>query len=264
MYCGYVKELGSDYNMILTIDIGNSNTVLVGYDHDKNRVLVHRILTFKKHTKTLLSEVFTGIHHEIEDVIISCVVPRIQDEIVEAVESTFNLTPILINGKTIDKMEINIKRPHELGADLISTSVGAAAKYDAPVIVADIGSATKLTLTNIDNVYEGGIILPGLGSSLQSMVDMIPHLPTVDLSLPDSVVGKDTISAIQSGMLYGVVSQIEGLANRMELELGKPCKRVLTGGYTVIFKHLLSEFRYEPYLVNDGLVEIYLKDMYKK
>jgi len=250
--------------MILTVDIGNSNTVMVGYNRNKEIVYTHRILTFKKHTKKLLSQVLKELTINVENVIVSCVVPRIEQDIIETIETVLNVKPIMIKGATIDKMKINIDNHLELGADLICTSVGAASKYNTPVIVADIGSATKLTLTNIDNVYEGGIILPGLGSSLQSMVDMIPHLPSVDLKLPDSSIGKNTISAIQSGVLYGVVAQIEGLANRFEKELNKKCERVLTGGYTVLFKHMLPDFHYEEYLVNDGLIEIYLKDMYKK
>ena len=218
---------------------------MVGYDRNKQIVYTHRVLTFKKHTKKLLSQVLQELIIDVEDVIVSCVVPRIEQDIIETIESVLNIKPIMIKGATIDKMKINIDNHLELGADLICTSIGAASKYNTPVIVADIGSATKLTLTNVDNVYEGGIILPGLGSSLQS-------------------IGKNTISAIQSGMLYGVVAQIEGLANRFEKELNKKCERVLTGGYTVLFKHMLPEFHYEAYLVNDGLIEIYLKDMYKK
>lgn len=250
--------------MILTIDIGNSNTVLVGYDDTKNKVYTRRFLTFKKHTKVLLIEALRGLELNVSDVIVSCVVPRIETHVVQAIKEVFNLEPILVKGTTIDKMVINIGNQAELGADLICTSVGAASKFDLPVIVADIGSATKLTLTNAGPVYEGGIILPGLGSSLKSMTEMIPHLPTVDLELPKSAIGKNTVLAIQSGMLYGVVAQIEGIANRFEEELGVKCVRVLTGGYTVIFKHLLEDFHYEEYLVNDGLIEIFLKDMYKK
>jgi type III pantothenate kinase len=98
---------------------------------------------------------------------------------------------------------------------------------------------------------------------LQSMVDKIPQLPRVDLVLPESVMGKGTVHAIQSGMLYGTVAQIEGLANRIEKEVGQPCTRLLTGGYTTIFKQLLPDFIYEEHLVNDGLLEIYLNKMYK-
>lgn len=250
--------------MILTIDIGNSNTVMVGYDRNKQIIYTHRVLTFKKHTRELLGQFLEGLKLEVEDVIVSCVVPRIEKDVVETIETVLKVKPIMIKGSNIDKMKINIDNHLELGADLICTSVGAASKYETPVIVADIGTATKLTLTNVNHVYEGGIILPGLGSSLQSMIDMIPHLPKVDLKLPDSAIGKNTITAIQSGMLYGVVAQIEGLANRIESELNQKCERVLTGGYTVLFKNILPDFHYEEYLVNDGLIEIYLKDMYKK
>ena len=250
--------------MILTVDIGNSNTVFVGYDNDKNILFKHRVLTFKKNTEALSIALLEGLDLDVENIIVSCVVPSILEEAKNAMEKVFGITPIFINGETIDKVSINIDNPLELGADLIATFVGAFTKVNTPVIIADIGTASKITLANVGNVYEGGIILPGIGSSLQSMVDMIPHLPKVDLTLPESSIGKGTIHAIQSGMLYGIVAQIEGLANRFEEELGMKCQRVLTGGYSTLFKHLLPEFQYEENLVNDGLLEIYLNNLYKQ
>lgn len=249
--------------MILTIDIGNSNTVFVGYNTDKDIVFEHRVLTFKKDTQTLLVPLLKEIDIDVQDIIISCVVPSIEDAVLKAIEEVYDLQAKLVNGSTINQFKINIDQPETLGADLICTAVGACAKYEAPVIVADIGSASKLTLTSKEGTYEGGVIWPGIGSSLKSMVDMIPHLPTVDLELPDKVLGKNTIHAIKSGMLYGVVAQIEGLANMIEKEVGVQCERVLTGGYTVIFKDLLPEFNYEEHLVSDGLIEIYLNNMLK-
>lgn len=249
--------------MILTIDIGNSNTVFVGYNRQKEVVYEHRVLTFKKNTEALLTPLLQEMKIDVEDVIISCVVPSIQEIVVETIVKVFKIQPKLVNGKTIEKYTINIDQPQTLGADLICTSVGAYAKYDAPVIVADIGTASKVTLTHKGGVYQGGVIWPGIGSSLKSMVDMIPHLPTVDLKKPDSVLGTNTISAIQSGMIYGVVAQIEGIANRIEQEIGEKCERVLTGGYSVLFKDLLPEFNYEEHLVSEGLIEIYLNDMVK-
>lgn len=250
--------------MILTIDIGNSNTVLVGYTKNKEIIFEHRVLTFKNNTTELFSELLKSLKLEVEDIIVSCVVPNIQKEIENVLYEYFGKKALIVNGDSIRKLKINIDTPSSLGADLICTSVGACSKYDTPVIVADIGSASKVTLTNTGAVYEGGIIWPGLGSSLKSMVDMIPHLPKVDLVLPKSVIGKNTIHAIQSGMLYGVAAQVEGLAQMIEKEIGVPCERVLTGGYSVLFKQHLPNFKYEEHLVSDGLIEIYLKDMIQK
>ncbi len=250
--------------MILTIDIGNSNTVFVGYNTQKEIVYEHRVLTFKKNTEVLLTTLLKEIDIQVEDIIVSCVVPAIQDTVLKVLENKFSIKPKLVNGTTVDKFIINIDQPETLGADLICTAVGASSKYDTPVIVVDIGTASKITLTNNGNTYEGGVIWPGIGSSLKSMVEMIPHLPTVDLVMPETVLGKNTIHAIKSGMLYGIVAQIEGISNMIEKEIGQKCQRVLTGGYSVIFRHLLPEFEYEEHLVSDGLIEIYLKEMLKK
>lgn len=250
--------------MILTIDIGNSNTVFVGYNNDKEIIYEHRVLTFKKDTKSLLRDLLKGLELEVDDVIISCVVPSIEKDVLETVKEVFGIDALSIKGHLMQNFEINIDHPETLGADLICTSVGASVKYDLPVIVADIGSASKLTLTNKGPVYEGGIIWPGLGSSLNSMIEMIPHLPIVDLEIPKSSIGKNTIDAIQSGMTYGIVAQIEGLANRIEKEIGQKCERVLTGGYAKIFRHLLEDFIYDEHLVSEGLIEIYFNNLIKK
>lgn len=247
--------------MILTIDIGNSNTVVVGYD--ETRVFEDRIITAKNNGFEYYVRSFQDMSlKDVEDVIVSCVVPRVQDEITRAIEDVFKLKPILINARTIKNFKIHLDKPEEIGADFIATSFGALGKYDMPAIVADAGSATKLTYTTQSKEFGGGVIIPGLGTSVQAFQEYIPHLPDVPLVVPKKVIGNSTTDAIQSGVMYGLISQVEGIASKMEREIGQPCIKILTGGYGHLIHEKTEGFIFDPYLLNDGLFEIYTKGMF--
>lgn len=247
--------------MILTIDLGNSNTVLVGYD-EGDIVYEKRVITYKEKVTENYTAVFSAISESVEAVVVSCVVPLIEDEFIALVQHFFKVKAIKVNGSTIKDFKIIVADPKEVGSDLIATSIGASAKYDLPAIVADIGSATKVTYTDETGLFSGAIIIPGIGISLKAMTDYIPHLPKVDLQVPQDVLGVDSIGAIQSGLMYGVMGQVEGIADRIEEKKVIRCSRILTGGYAVLIKDHIKNFIYDPHLLNDGLYEIYKKGMY--
>ena len=248
--------------MLLTIDVGNSNTVFMIY-HGDDRLGETRVITKKEDSLIYYCDVMKSLDYPITDVIVSCVVPFIASDIELACKHVFNITPKIVSGKNIIGFEIRLDNPLEIGADFIATSVGALEKYDAPVIVADIGSASKLTYTSLNYVFEGGLILPGLGTSLKALTEYIPHLPEVSLLVPEQVVGTSTIGAIQSGVMYGIIAQIEGLAKRIESEKGQKCVKILTGGYACLIKDYLPEFIYDETLLSDGLKTIVEKGMIK-
>lgn len=248
--------------MLLTIDVGNSNTVFVVYDGLKE-IYSTRMITKKEDSVSYYENALSVLEMSINDVVLSSVVPGITAEVEQAVLQSLNLNTKTLSGATIKDFKINLDEPLEIGADFIATSIAASAKYDEPIIIADIGSATKLTLTSAPNVFDGGIILPGLGTSLKALTSFIPHLPEVPLVVPESVVGHSTISAIQSGVMYGLIAQVEGLAKRMEDEIGRPCVKIITGGYAAIIHTYLPEFNYEPSLLNEGLQIIHQKGLIK-
>ena len=248
--------------MLLTIDVGNSNTVFMVYQGN-DRLEETRVITKKNDALIYYCDVMEALNHPISDVIVSCVVPFIADEIEMACKRVFNITPKIVSAHNIIGFEIRLDNPLEIGADFIATSVGALEKYEAPVIVADIGSASKLTYTSLNYVFEGGLILPGLGTSLKALTEYIPHLPEVSLLVPDQVIGTSTIGAIQSGVMFGLIAQIEGLAKRMESEKGHKCVKILTGGYACLIKDYLPEFIYDETLLSDGLKTIVEKGMIK-
>ncbi len=242
--------------MVITVDIGNSNTVVVAYYEEKQNE--YRFETVKENVTSYYTDKFAQMgFHSIDAILVSCVVPRIAEEISNVMSNIYGIKPLFIDANSIRNFNIHLDNPKEIGADFIATSFGAIGKYDLPAIIVDIGSATKLTYVDKNSAFGGGIIVPGLGTSIEAMYQYIPHLPKVPLEIPKKVIGTGTIDAMQSGMLFGLVAQIEGLANRMEQEIGVKCTRILTGGYSSIIAKELPDFNYDPTLLNDGLFEIY-------
>ena len=251
--------------MLLTIDVGNSNLVAVVYDQQRNRVFDQRIVTQKQNVVAYYEEwligLLTKLSHlnAIEGVIFSSVVPSITQEIVGIIKEKMNLEPMIVTTDLVNEFVIHLKVREHLGADFIATSYGAMADYTVPAIVADLGSATKISVLNAKGEFEGGVIVPGVGISVEALVGFIRHLPEIELKVPDRVIGNDTITAMQSGLLYGVISSVEGLADRIEKELGQPITRLLTGGYAKIVHEHMPGFIYDEFLLNNGLYEIYQK-----
>lgn len=244
--------------MILTIDVGNSNTVVIGYDNDEI-IYKKRMITEKKNVKEYYESMF-DIKEEVQHVVLSCVVPAVFDVLIETMEEMFHCEVFVVNSETVPSLNILLENPLEIGSDFIATTMGAMDKYDLPFIVADVGSATKLTYTDETGSFRGGAILPGLGVSLKALHDFIPHLPSVDIKMPEKAIGNSTSGAIQSGIMYGLIGQIEGIAKRMESQRGKKCVKIITGGYASLIKDHLEDFVCEPNLLNDGLYAIYKKE----
>lgn len=255
MYC-YHKE---GAHMILTIDIGNTNTVFVEYDNGIQKD-TQRVITKKDDVYEYYYGLLVG-RQKYEAIIASCVVPRISDDIEKAVFDVFGQHLRIVNASTVRGFVNHLDNPLEIGADFIATSIGVDGKYPLPAIIADVGSATKLTYIEEDGSFSGGVILPGIGTSMKSLSEAIPHLPEVPLVVPDKIIGHDTVSSIQSGSLYGLIAGIEGIANRMAAEKHSNPSLILTGGYGQLIKHKMSRFVYDEYLVNEGLKRIYEKEM---
>ncbi len=251
--------------MLLTIDVGNSNLVAVVYDWQRNRVFDERIVTQKQNVvayyEDWLIRLLTKLSHlqAIEGVIFSSVVPSITQEIIAIIKEKTGLDPMIVTTDLVEEFVIHLEQRDHLGADFIATSYGAMADYSVPAIVADLGSATKISVLNANGEFEGGVIVPGVGISVEALVGFIRHLPEIELKVPDRVIGNNTITAMQSGLLYGVIASVEGLADRIEKELGQPITRLLTGGYAKIVRDYMPRFVYDEFLLNNGLFEIYQK-----
>lgn len=252
--------------MILTVDVGNSNLVAVIYDLNKQRIYDERLETQKENVvnyyKQWLDQLFSKkVDREtLTGVVLSSVVPAITDDLVHLLREYASLDVYVVSASKLRDFKIHLKERDHIGADFIATSYGTMAKYPLPAIVADLGSATKISVINQHKEFKGGVIVPGIGISSDALVRFIPHLPAVDLTLPTHVIGSDTIEAMQSGVLYGAIATVEGLADKIEKELGLPVTRLITGGYAKIIYHAMPDFTYDEFLLSEGLYEIFIKE----
>ncbi|MGB7595466.1 MAG: type III pantothenate kinase [Erysipelotrichaceae bacterium] len=255
--------------MLLTLDIGNTNVVAVVYDIDKKLVFSSRFVTVKQDALTFYSQWLKDNilplrdEFKISAYCLSCVVPSITDQVVASLKQVLDVDGINVTTKTVPEFVIHLVKPEELGADFIATSYGAMAKYPLPIILADLGSATKISVLNAQGEFEGGIISPGVGISIDALNRFIPHLPEIKMEVPAHIIGKDTVSSMQSGWLYGTITSVEGMAEKIEQELGETATHVLTGGYSISLHHAFTDFSYDEYLLNEGLFEIYRKHVSK-
>lgn len=248
--------------MILTIDIGNSNVFIVGYVQSKI-VFENRQETIKVDVVQYYLQYFEMIKSmcehkdKVEGIVISCVVPLIEEAILSCVVEVFKIDPLMVSGDLVQSFESRLVRPQEIGADLLATTVAILEKKLYPACVVDIGTASKITVINEDGAFLGGVIAPGIGISSIALHKSIPHLPPIELKIPNSVIGVDTVTAIQSGVMFGLMGSIEGICHTIEMELNQPMRRVLTGGYANLIYSYMPSFEFMPNLLNDGLLIIY-------
>lgn len=225
--------------MLLAFDIGNTNIVIGVFQND-TLLADWRIASDRQKTHDeyglLVQQLFQSSHlkqEEIEDIIISSVVPNLTDVIKRTCEQYFGLAPLLVGNGLKTGMPIRYDNPKEVGADRIVNAVAAIEEYGAPLIILDFGTATTFCVVNQKGEYLGGAIAPGVGISLTALVEHTAQLPKVEMIVPEKVIGKTTVHAIQSGLLYGYCGMVDGMVHRIAEELGLPLSEihvVATGG----------------------------------
>ena len=156
---------------------------------------------------------------QIEGVVISSVVPSLDLIFVQMIKKYFNLNPMIIAPGIKSGLKLRIEAPKTLGSDLLCDAVGAVNKFGGPVIIVDLGTATKFIVVNDKEEYLGGAIAPGMNGSLNSLIQNAAKLSHTALAKPDNVIGNDTTTCIQSGMIYGTASMIDGMVNKTIEEL---------------------------------------------
>lgn len=249
---------------ILTLDIGNSDIVSVLYSAKGDRLADQRKPTLKEESYLKYTTFFEELNKAFDiaeppaAVITSCVVPYIREMVMEVLAKVYpDSRNYRVAPGMVPDLIVEMADPRELGADLAATAVGAYQKYKDIVIIADLGSASKLTV--IDETYHfiGGIIMPGIAFQARSLHQMIPHLPDIELKKPATVMGHDTISCIQSGIINGALQSVLGLAREVEKEAGRTCHKVITGGLAKLYStDDLEDFEYDEFLLSDGLYHI--------
>ncbi len=253
--------------MILAIDVGNSNIVIGGIDGTKTyfeeRVLTDPSKTGLEYAVTIknILEIHEIDRSEIEGAIVSSVVPPVNPALSSAVKKVLGFHPMLVGPDLDMGLSILTDQPSMVGNDLKVDAVAAIAEFPAPVIVIDMGTATTINVIDRDKNFIGGVILPGVQISLDSLVSRTAQLPSISLDIPGRVIGKNTVDCMRSGIMYGTAAEIDGLISLMEEEIGEKASIVATGGLSrFIVPMCAHDIAYEPDLLLKGLLIIYEKN----
>jgi type III pantothenate kinase len=254
--------------MLLVIDVGNTNTVIGLYDGDK---LVHdwRIRTVVDHTVDEYGMLIYNLYKNskikpraVKDIIISCVVPTMLNILEPLCEKYFNLKPLIVGPGIKTGMPILYDNPREVGADRIVNAVAAYEKYGGDIIIVDFGTATTFDYISKKGEYMGGCITPGIMIASEALFSKTAKLPRVELSRPKSVIGKDTISSMQAGILFGYAGLVDGLIDRIKTEVKSNPKVIATGGLaTVIANETKSINIVDEMLTLEGLRILYNRNL---
>jgi type III pantothenate kinase len=228
----------TENSMLLTLDVGNSNTVLGLYRLNTDELVTSwRISTLRAQTideyGVLLLNLFSMRKieaTEVSSIIISSVVPPLDSTLRQVCERYFNLKAMFVEPGIKTGMPILVDNPAELGADRLVNCVAAFARYGGPCIVVDFGTATTFDVISAKGEYLGGVIAPGLAISAEALFARAAKLSRVDVKKPAKVVGTNTVAHIQSGLYYGYIGLVDGILERMIAEMGPETKTVATGG----------------------------------
>lgn len=253
--------------MLLAIDIGNSNIVIGGIQDDQivfeARIATDRIKTSDQYgveIKNILS-LFEVPVADVEDVIISSVVPPVFNAVRTGAYKVTGLTPMVVGPGIKTGLNIQMDNPASVGSDLIVAAVAALQEYTAPLMLIDMGTATTITVVDQGNNYIGGAIIPGVRVSAEALSNRAAQLPGIQLDRPKRAIGKNTIECMRSGIMYGAAAMLDGMVERMEAELGKPVTVVATGGIAQFIVPLCKrKMTIEKDLLLKGLNVIYKKN----
>lgn len=252
--------------MILAVDVGNTN-IVIGAIQKQKITFTARISTDHKRTSDEFAFLISGIlasHQlnpkEMEGGIVSSVVPELKAVIQHTLEQLIG-KPILVVGSGL-RTGLNIRTddPAQLGSDLVLGAVAAAAKYPKPIIIYDLGTATTLSVIDVNGNYIGGMIIPGMRLSIDALSGHTAQLPYVHLENPPQLIGTNTINCMQSGVVYGHAAMLDGLTERVEEFLGQAATVVATGGLV----HMVAPYCKRSLICDDHLLMDGLRILYDK
>jgi len=251
--------------MMLAVDIGNTNIVLGVY---RGRELLHhfRLSTARQSTVDEYGVLIHNLFHmsdlsikDIEGVIISSVVPPLVQVIVDMCVKYIGQDPLLVGPGIKTGLNLRYENPREVGADRIVNAVAAIEQYKCPLVVVDFGTATTFDCIDAGANYLGGAIVPGLGISTEALYQRASKLPRIELEKPKKVIGRNTVHAMQAGIIFGYAGQVEGIVRRIKVEMNAPQLKVIaTGGLASLIAgetECIDEVN--PMLTLEGLRIIY-------
>jgi type III pantothenate kinase len=246
--------------MLLTIDIGNTNLTLglfqgaetishwrLATDHDRMPDEYGlQILGLISHSNCSLEE--------LKGIILASVVPPLTSRIIHACRNYLNIDPLILNHSLKTGINILYDDPASVGADRIADAVAVSHLYKGPACIIDFGTATTFNAITKDAEYLGGAISPGVGIALEALFNRTAQLPRIDLKRPPSVIGRNTVHAMQSGIIFGFVCLVEGMVERFRQFLGEDMKVIATGGFAEIIANETKIIdNVDPFLTLEGM-----------
>lgn len=228
--------------MLLAIDTGNTNTLFAVHDGANWRAQWRSSTDMTKTADDYAVWLSTlmKLHDlelsQIDDCIISTVVPQSLFNQRNFARRYLKVEPFVIGENVELGVRVNVPKPAEVGADRLVNAVGSHGNYPGPLIVIDSGTATTFDVVGEDGSFEGGIIAPGINLSMKALHDAAAKLPRVAIQRPPYVIGKDTVTAMQSGVFWGYIDLIDGLVERIKAEYGRPMTAIATGGVASLFE----------------------------
>jgi type III pantothenate kinase len=250
--------------MLLAIDIGNTN-ITIGLFHKESLEKTWRISTSRNSTSdeygTNILNILSNKHispRDITAIVMCSVVPPLTTTFVELFKEYFNIYPLIIGSGTKTGIKIMYDSPRDVGADRIVDAAAVLHLYKGPAIIVDLGTATVFDAITENGEYLGGAISPGIEVSAESLYKATSQLKRVELTAPDSAIGKTTTHAIQSGLILGYSELIKGMIQRFKQELGADAKVIATGGLADIISKEIALFEIiDPDLTLKGLQILY-------
>lgn len=253
--------------MILTLDIGNTTIGVCGVERegtgDYRIVFSEKLPAVREEAddlpllKAILEDTGTAAE-DVEGIAFSSVVPCLNEPLCRAVERLLGKTPVKISPDCAGGLSFAIPHPEKLGLDRIADAAWAARRYPLPLITVDLGTATTFNVLDEKGVFLGGVIAAGVETGIAALSSRTAQLPAVELFIPERIIGKDTAECMRSGAVAGTAAMIDGLAARIEAELGQKATLVLTGGWAQMVEPLcLHPHVCDPWLLSKGLAFLY-------
>ncbi len=246
--------------MLLTIDVGNTHTVLGVFNNDKllktSRVTSSAQLMADESWLTIKKFIQEAgiLPTDVRGLGISSVVPHITGIFETIARKFLKIEPVTVSIALDLGIKVLYKDPSSVGADRLCNAIAGFKRHGGPLIVIDLGTATTYDVVSETGDFLGGVITLGMGSSAAELHRRAARLPEIELHFPQSIIAKDTVSAMQAGIMFGAVDALEGTVKRINAELGRKAKVIATGGLSsVIAKYTDIIEAYEPALVLEGI-----------
>ncbi len=254
--------------MLLAIDCGNTNTLFAVHDgmdwRARWRTATHSARTADEYAVWLQQLLFLqGLDlKELKGCVISSVAPQSLFNLRNLARRYVGAEPIVVGDAGVDLgVSVNLPRPEEAGADRLVNALGGHVKYDGAMIIVDSGTATTFDVISAKGCFEGGVIAPGINLSMQALHQAAARLPRIAIEKPQQVMGKSTVSAMQSGVFWGYVDLIDGLVTRLKAEYEESVTVIATGGVVSLFENAARTIdHFDPDLTMRGLYEIWRRN----